>query len=66
MACLIYSDPRDDGTVTIENGYDAYVPSTARIHALMAVGILTALHATRHPFSAGALSSYPSIRGEIL
>ena len=20
-ACLIYSDPRDDGTVTVDNGY---------------------------------------------
>ncbi len=23
VACLIYSDPRDDGTVTAENGYAA-------------------------------------------
>ncbi|KZT12731.1 Zn-dependent exopeptidase [Laetiporus sulphureus 93-53] len=29
-ACLIYSDPRDDGTVTQENGYDAYPNGPAR------------------------------------
>ncbi|EPS95363.1 hypothetical protein FOMPIDRAFT_1132669 [Fomitopsis schrenkii] len=30
VACLIYSDPRDDGTVTVENGYDAYPYGPAR------------------------------------
>ncbi|KZT74407.1 Zn-dependent exopeptidase [Daedalea quercina L-15889] len=30
VACLIYSDPRDDGTVTVENGYDAYPDGPAR------------------------------------
>ncbi|TFY80907.1 hypothetical protein EWM64_g3104 [Hericium alpestre] len=29
-AVLIYSDPRDDGTVTVENGYDAYPNGPAR------------------------------------
>ncbi|KAH9843828.1 Zn-dependent exopeptidase [Rhodofomes roseus] len=29
-ACLIYSDPRDDGTVTVENGYEAYPDGPAR------------------------------------
>lgn len=27
---LIYSDPRDDGSVTVENGYDAYPAGPAR------------------------------------
>ncbi|KAH9899708.1 Zn-dependent exopeptidase [Cubamyces lactineus] len=30
VACLIYSDPRDDGTVTIENGYAPYPHGPAR------------------------------------
>ncbi|CCM04880.1 uncharacterized protein FIBRA_07074 [Fibroporia radiculosa] len=30
VACLIYSDPRDDGTVTQENGYEAYPNGPAR------------------------------------
>ncbi|KAH9938633.1 Zn-dependent exopeptidase [Fomitopsis serialis] len=30
VACLIYSDPRDDGTVTVENGYEAYPDGPAR------------------------------------
>ncbi|KAI0832592.1 Zn-dependent exopeptidase [Trametes gibbosa] len=30
VACLIYSDPRDDGTVTAENGYAAYPHGPAR------------------------------------
>nr|VWO99261.1 Trehalose synthase/amylase TreS (EC (EC (Maltose alpha-D-glucosyltransferase) (MTase) [Ganoderma boninense] len=29
-ACLIYSDPRDDGTVTVENGYAPYPYGPAR------------------------------------
>ncbi|TBU46619.1 Zn-dependent exopeptidase [Dichomitus squalens] len=29
-ACLIYSDPRDDGTVTVENGYAPYPHGPAR------------------------------------
>lgn len=27
---LIYSDPRDDGSVTVENGYEAYPDGPAR------------------------------------
>lgn len=30
VACLIYSDPRDDGTVTEENGYEPYPMGPAR------------------------------------
>ncbi|KAI0638348.1 Zn-dependent exopeptidase [Trametes polyzona] len=30
VACLIYSDPRDDGTVTAENGYAPYPHGPAR------------------------------------
>ncbi|PCH41196.1 Zn-dependent exopeptidase [Wolfiporia cocos MD-104 SS10] len=30
VACLIYSDPRDDGTVTEENGYEPYPNGPAR------------------------------------
>ncbi len=27
---LVYSDPRDDGSVTVENGYEAYPAGPAR------------------------------------
>jgi hypothetical protein len=61
VGVLIYSDPRDDGTVTSENGYTVYVPYSSiisHIPTYLYKGILMGRLATQHLYSEALCNSF--------